>query len=259
MQWILQFFISFLCFESCSESDLCISKHQCKLLCRRLQSPFIQFQVSDSEHGETLGLARSQLSCQHCRPLLTNTPILTVTCYIMRKCTTEIEMYTEITTSCPCEVTSSDQVMIYSSQISKEPLKLQKTSLSQNDLWFQRAAQDFNWIKGHFESLSNTSLMCWHIWAGLENIVFNWLWQGYQHGRSSLVNAGDSQIHIQWNLSWETTAMRDPLSWRTTSFGQKVLHSSVYEPVTKDHLSWETIFLWSMGWSFKTGSIVYTV
>ena len=52
--------------------------------------------------------------------------------------------------------------------------------------------------------------------------------------------------------------MRDHLFWRTTSFWQKVLHSSVYEPVTKDHLSWETIFLWSMGWSFKTGSIVPT-
>ncbi len=61
---------------------------------------------------------------------------------------------------------------------------------------------------------------------------------------------------IQWNLSWETTAMRDHLSWRTTSFLQKVLHSSVYEPVTKDHLSWETIFLWPMVWSFKTGSTV---
>ena len=51
------------------------------------------------------------------------------------------------------------------------------------------------------------------------------------------------RTYIQWNLSWETTAMRDCLSWMTTSFWQKVLHSSVYEPVTKDHLSWDHIFM----------------
>ncbi len=32
---------------------------------------------------------------------------------------------------------------------------------------------------------------------------------------------------------------------------------SVIEPVTKDHLSRETIFVWPMGWSFKTGSTVH--
>ncbi len=31
-------------------------------------------------------------------------------------------------------------------------------------------------------------------------------------------------VMVQWNLSWETTAIRDHLSWRTTSFAQKVLH-----------------------------------
>ncbi len=58
-------------------------------------------------------------------------------------------------------------------------------------------------------------------------------------------------LEIQWNLSWETTAMRDHLSWKTISFWQKVLHVSVNAPVTKDHLSSEPSF-WPMGWSFKT-------
>ncbi len=64
---------------------------------------------------------------------------------------------------------------------------------------------------------------------------------------------------IQWKLSWETTVMRDHLSWRTTSFWQKVTHFNINEPVTKDHLSWETIFLWPMGRSFKTGSTVHVL
>ncbi len=63
---------------------------------------------------------------------------------------------------------------------------------------------------------------------------------------------------VQWNLFWETTAMKDHLSWRTTYSWQKVPNFSVIESVTKDHLSnWETIFLWPMGWSFKIGSTVY--
>ncbi len=46
---------------------------------------------------------------------------------------------------------------------------------------------------------------------------------------------------VQWNLSWETTAMRDHLSWKTTHFWQKALHFNITEPVTKtkyhlDHL-----------------------
>ncbi len=31
---------------------------------------------------------------------------------------------------------------------------------------------------------------------------------------------------------------------------------NVIEPVTKDHLSWETTFVWPMRWSFKIGSTV---
>ncbi len=35
-----------------------------------------------------------------------------------------------------------------------------------------------------------------------------------------------------------------------------VLDFNTFEPVTKDHLSWETTFLCPKGWSFKTGSTV---
>ncbi len=49
-------------------------------------------------------------------------------------------------------------------------------------------------------------------------------------------------LQIQWNLSSETTAMKYHLSWRIASFEQKVFYFSVNKPVTKDHLSWETIF-----------------
>ncbi len=62
---------------------------------------------------------------------------------------------------------------------------------------------------------------------------------------------------VQWNLSWQTTAMRDHLSWQTTHFWQKDLHFNITEPATRDHLSWQTTFLWLMGWPFKTGSTVY--
>ncbi len=61
---------------------------------------------------------------------------------------------------------------------------------------------------------------------------------------------------VQWNLSWETTAMRDHLSWRTTHFWQKDQHFNTTAPVTRDHLSWETTFWWLKGRSFKTGSTV---
>ncbi len=53
---------------------------------------------------------------------------------------------------------------------------------------------------------------------------------------------------IQWNMSWETTAMKDHLSGQTPHFGgQKDLpvHFSITEPVTTDHhLSWQTIHFW---------------
>ncbi len=38
--------------------------------------------------------------------------------------------------------------------------------------------------------------------------------------------------YIQWNLSWETTAMRDHLSWKTTYVWQIVPHFNTVEPVS---------------------------
>ncbi len=46
---------------------------------------------------------------------------------------------------------------------------------------------------------------------------------------------------------YETTCLKRPV-W------QKILYFNVIQPVTKDHLSWETTFVWPMGWSFKTSS-----
>ncbi len=64
----------------------------------------------------------------------------------------------------------------------------------------------------------------------------------------------------EWNQSWETTAVRDHLSCKTRYSWQKVPHFGVIDPVTKDHLSWETTFLCPMGhWSFKTGSTVHVI
>ncbi len=68
-------------------------------------------------------------------------------------------------------------------------------------------------------------------------------------------SSSDNNI-VQWHLSWETTTITDHLSWRTTGFRQKVTHFNVNEPVNKDHLPQETIILWPMGWSFKTGFTV---
>ena len=46
--------------------------------------------------------------------------------------------------------------------------------------------------------------------------------------------------HIQWNLSWETTAMTDHLSWKTTQFWQKDFQYNwtCYQkpPVLRDHI-----------------------
>ena len=36
-----------------------------------------------------------------------------------------------------------------------------------------------------------------------------------------------------------------------------MLHINVIQPVTKDHMSCETTFLYPVGWSFKTGSTVH--
>ncbi len=61
----------------------------------------------------------------------------------------------------------------------------------------------------------------------------------------------------QWNLSWETTALRDHLS--ETIYSWQLINFNVIEPTTKDHLSWETKFSCSMGSSFKTGFTVHLV
>ncbi len=52
-----------------------------------------------------------------------------------------------------------------------------------------------------------------------------------------------SQVLLQLNLSWVTTAMRDHLSWRTTNLRQKVLQFNANEHVIKDDLSWNHIFM----------------
>ena len=41
-----------------------------------------------------------------------------------------------------------------------------------------------------------------------------------------------------------------------TRYSWQVLYFNVIIPVTKDHLSWETIFEWPMRWAFRTGSTV---
>ncbi len=114
--------------------------------------------------------------------------------------------------------------------------------------------------------------------------------QGYLW--SSLSSCGNTSIGmynvnfcIQWTLSGNTTAMRDHLSWKTKQSWQKnlpfinsetclerpmlpetclegshpwqkIIHFSVIEPVTKDHLSWESTFLQPTRWSYKMGSTV---
>ncbi len=51
-------------------------------------------------------------------------------------------------------------------------------------------------------------------------------------------------LYIQWNLSSETTSMRDHLSWRTTYSWQKVQHFNATVPVTRDRPVWgEHIFM----------------
>ncbi len=61
---------------------------------------------------------------------------------------------------------------------------------------------------------------------------------------------------IQWNLSWGTTALRDHLSWKTTIFWQIDIQFNITEPVSRNHLSWDTICLKWKEWSFM---IVFTV
>ncbi len=56
-----------------------------------------------------------------------------------------------------------------------------------------------------------------------------------------------SETYLERPLPWKTTCLEGPpILRRTWSY-----IFSVNEPVTKDHLSWETTYLWPMGWSFK--------
>ena len=64
---------------------------------------------------------------------------------------------------------------------------------------------------------------------------------------------------LQWNLSWETTAMRDHLSWETRYSWQKVIHFNVIEPVIKDHLSWESTFVWPTRGGLSRQVLLYSV
>ena len=52
-------------------------------------------------------------------------------------------------------------------------------------------------------------------------------------------------------LPWETNCLEGP-----PALCRKSYIFSVNEPVTKDHLSWETTFLWPMRWYFKTVSTI---
>ena len=57
------------------------------------------------------------------------------------------------------------------------------------------------------------------------------------------------------DLPWNTTVMRDHLSWKTTYSWQNLGNTfQCLEPVIKDHLPWETTTLWPIRWSLKTGS-----
>ena len=50
--------------------------------------------------------------------------------------------------------------------------------------------------------------------------------------------------------------MRDHLPWKIRYPRQKIQHFNITEPVTKDHLSWETTFLWPVWLSME---ISYTI
>ncbi len=47
---------------------------------------------------------------------------------------------------------------------------------------------------------------------------------------------------VQWNLFWETTAMRDHLSWKTIYPWQKIIYFNAIEPVSPKTTCLETIF-----------------
>ncbi len=66
-----------------------------------------------------------------------------------------------------------------------------------------------------------------------------------------------------WDFTSSTvkSVLRDDCHERPqiTHFSQKDLHFNITEPVTKDHLSWQTTFLWPVEWPFKTGSTVVQI
>ncbi len=60
-----------------------------------------------------------------------------------------------------------------------------------------------------------------------------------------------SETFLERPLPWGTTCPERPhIFWQLS-------HVNITEPVTRDHLSWETTFLWPIRWSFKTGSTVH--
>ncbi len=55
---------------------------------------------------------------------------------------------------------------------------------------------------------------------------------------------------------YSETCLERPLSWKTscletTHLRQKDPYFNITKPLTKDHLSWQTAFLWPMGWYFQ--------
>ena len=70
------------------------------------------------------------------------------------------------------------------------------------------------------------------------------------------MSGSSTRAQIQWNLSWETTAMRDHLSWKTTHFfaeGPTLQYNWTCHQ--RPHVLRDNILLLK-GWSFKTGSTV---
>ncbi len=96
--------------------------------------------------------------------------------------------------------------------------------------------------------------------CGLSIQAFSLRWQVQLHWNAGLsIKCGLIRqrvlMAVQWNLSWETTSIRDHLSWKIKYFWQKVLHFNVFEPVTKDHLYWQTTFLWQWCGLWRQGPL----
>ncbi len=105
-------------------------------------------------------------------------------------------------------------------------------------------------ISEDFSSYGYTALGCCFTMQFICSTFRCWstLRQTYIHEHPSIPSESSPRyIVLQWNLSWKVTAIIDHLSWKTTGPSQKVPHFNATEPVTKDHLPWETIFIWPMG------------